>query len=351
MGVVVSVQSIDSVVGTEISALSFLDHLQLVLAESLTSSTYKYALLWALADICVEQPCEPTAELTIPIPRIAEQFLLIYWRHGLPYGSGVHDEGGGVLLQNRGPQASVIGRANDLRRRFGTPAAARRDPAWSREIRWLAALLDDMPLWRLQRLRTTTVDCFYAENRGENSVTLRTGVAYNFRRFHSLVVRLVQAEWMAFLHELPANQAILGSAGDLGDFLFGPQRDCLALVRDPLIELQSGRCFYCEERLVASTDVDHFIPWSRYPRNLMHNLVAAHRRCNTMKSNILPAMAHYVRWRNHVDRLDEPLRGIADKAGILADRATAIQVAEWCYDEARRVRAEVWLGGDDFERL
>ena len=36
------------------AAVRFLKHLQLVLAESQTNSTYKYALLIALADLCIE---------------------------------------------------------------------------------------------------------------------------------------------------------------------------------------------------------------------------------------------------------------------------------------------------------
>jgi hypothetical protein len=49
----------------------FLERLQLVLSESLTSSTYKYALVLALADICVEQESDLRSELTVPITQLA----------------------------------------------------------------------------------------------------------------------------------------------------------------------------------------------------------------------------------------------------------------------------------------
>lgn len=63
----------------------FLENLQLVLAESQTSSTYKYALLIALADLCIEDARpDGEAELTIPIARIAEKFLELYWGHAAP---------------------------------------------------------------------------------------------------------------------------------------------------------------------------------------------------------------------------------------------------------------------------
>ena len=39
--------------------------------------------------------------------------------------------------------------------------------------------------------------------------------------------------------------------------------------------LQGGRCFYCEDALRGPTDVDHFIPWARYPDNGLDNLEGA----------------------------------------------------------------------------
>src|SRR5213080_2876385 len=52
-------------------------------------------------------------------------------------------------------------------------------------------------------------------------------------------------------------------------------------MRGPIIELQEGRCFYCAEGLASragqTPDVDHFIPWSRYPDDGLENLVVAAR--------------------------------------------------------------------------
>ena len=35
--------------------------------------------------------------------------------------------------------------------------------------------------------------------------------------------------------------------------------------------------------------VDHFIPWSRYPRDLVQNFVLAHNACNLDKGDMLGA--------------------------------------------------------------
>ena len=269
----------------------------------------------------------------------------------MPYGAGVRDVGAGVLLQNRGQQAAVVTQVDQLRAEFGSPSLARHDRRWQREVARLADRLEEMPLWRLQRLRTVTLDFLYPENRGGDSITLRPGVAGYFRRFYSLVVRLVQAEWMAFLYSVPGNRPVLGNSGDLADFLFGPQRESLTAVRTALQELQAGQCFYCRTDLHASADVDHFIPWSRYPRNLVHNLVVAHRSCNSKKSDVLAGEDFRVRWTSHIATNDADLCGIAGRVGLLADRATAIHVADWCYSEAYRIGAEVWLGGDRYQRL
>ncbi len=41
------------------------------------------------------------------------------------------------------------------------------------------------------------------------------------------------------------------------------------------MEIQEGRCFYCERRLGGAPHVDHLVPWSRYPVDLGHNFVVA----------------------------------------------------------------------------
>jgi 5-methylcytosine-specific restriction endonuclease McrA len=47
-------------------------------------------------------------------------------------------------------------------------------------------------------------------------------------------------------------------------------------------------------------EVDHFIPFSLYPRDLMHNFVLACPSCNRSKSDSLAARVHLDRWEKAV---------------------------------------------------
>jgi 5-methylcytosine-specific restriction endonuclease McrA len=84
-----------------------------------------------------------------------------------------------------------------------------------------------------------------------------------------------------FVQKLNANE--LGSLTDLGSFLFGHERGVLEAYRPILRDVQAGRCFYCQNDLKRSMEVDHFVPWSRYPTDLGRNFVLAHPSRNNAK--------------------------------------------------------------------
>jgi 5-methylcytosine-specific restriction endonuclease McrA len=92
-----------------------------------------------------------------------------------------------------------------------------------------------------------------------------------------------------------------------------------------LADAQHGQCLYCTRRVNAG-HIDHFIPWSRYPRDLAHNLVLAHVECNQKKKDMLAAEPHLDRWllRNAEDQ------GIVEAAragGIIVDGPATRSVA------------------------
>jgi CRISPR/Cas system Type II protein with McrA/HNH and RuvC-like nuclease domain len=141
----------------------------------------------------------------------------------------------------------------------------------------------------------------------------------------------------------------------LDEFLFGVSRTALEPVRAPLCELQKDRCFYCGERFARTDhrrpDVDHFIPWARYPDNGIHNLVAAHARCNERKRAFLAATPHVLQWtsRNwHDTEASSRLTAIASEASWDTNPERTRGVARSIYLHLPG-DARLWLSGSDFE--
>jgi hypothetical protein len=79
----------------------------------------------------------------------------------------------------------------------------------------------------------------------------------------ALLRDLIQGAWIRFVQRL--NAAKPGSVVDLGVFLFGQERVGLDAYRPILMDIQNGICLYCQKSLSKQSQVDHFIPWSRYP--------------------------------------------------------------------------------------
>ena len=65
--------------------IQFLTRFQRLLNEGSFVSTYKYALLMALADLSVELGGENDEALVIETNQIAEKFVIYYWWQSAPY--------------------------------------------------------------------------------------------------------------------------------------------------------------------------------------------------------------------------------------------------------------------------
>jgi hypothetical protein len=82
--------------------IRFLLYVQRLLAEGQFTSTYKFALLSAIANLCVEKWENAGAQfLEVDARDLAEQFINIYWRQSIPFR-------GVILKQNTGNQAAII---------------------------------------------------------------------------------------------------------------------------------------------------------------------------------------------------------------------------------------------------
>jgi hypothetical protein len=175
-------------------------------------------------------------------------------------------------------------------------------------------------------------------------------VAANLRRFHGMIVRLAQSEWMHFIQALPSNAPLLGATSDLGEFLFGAERSALIAITPALADAQRGLCLYCT-RKVSTGHIDHFIPWSRYPRDLAHNLVLAHVECNRKKSDLLAAEFHLERWLERNSDHDSAITKARRSANIIVDGPATISVATWAYSHAAQLGAGAWVSGNVVEPL
>ena len=87
----------------------------------------------------------------------------------------------------------------------------------------------------------------------------------------------------------------------LHEFLFGANRIGLGPLAEPLHEIQDGRCFYCDRPRMGDWEIDHFLPWSRWPDNRLDNLVLAHKRCNNDKRAALAGVRYLGRWWRRFD--------------------------------------------------
>jgi hypothetical protein len=330
--------------------VAFLGKVERLLSEGQFVATYKYALLLAIADLAVKFGADDGGELDLPIRAIAEEFIDLYWRHGAPYGNSVADGGYNILHQNTGRQAAIISIVDGLRQAHGTLMRARQSTAWTAAVTEATRLVKEMPLWRLQRLRNETLDFLYAESPLPGHIRLKDGVAANLRRFHSIIVRLAQSEWMQFIQALPQNSQLLGPTSDLSQFLFGADRSALLRMTTPLADAQKGECLYCRRRIDRG-EIDHFVPWSRYPRDLAHNLVLAHKECNRHKSDLLAAEAHLDRWLARNQAHGSAISEAARTANIIVDLPGTVSVAGWAYAHGASLHAATWLQGDDLEPL
>ena len=341
-----------------------------LLDEGLFTATYKYAVLVGLLDLSLEQGAEVGAgSLVVTTRQLAEKVLASYWPQvrPMPFHQGVVPRQNG--RGNRDARIVRIIDAYDPRGGRQRPALAEvraRDPSsYRRLVTEVERVLIEMPLPRLQSVGASNEPFLYTigwdadvsraavsrylrDGGGDfdNRIELRPGVAAALVELNGLLRPLIQRSWalkVAQLNDLDESK--------LHDFLFGQERTALLRVKAPLAELQEGRCFYCDGRLVGRTAVDHFLPWARVPNDNLENLVVTHAECNAAKRDFLPGLAHVRRWRPRC----EDSRGIGRMvAGIAVERqwpthpAATLGAARSIYARLPGT-AKLWVAGREFE--
>lgn len=325
--------------------LAFLTQLQRIFDEGDFSATYKFATLVALTELAVEHGADDSRPLLLRVHWIAEKFAELYWPQTIHYSTGAPGTTPAVLAQNRGQTARVVRILEDLRISTGaaTIAAAKRSEAWAPALRQIARTVRAQPLRFLQNVGGTTIQFLYRFTEDPGWIELRPGVAFNLRRFQGLIHQIARAGWVRHVRENPLNTDVIGETGDLEAFMFGLTRASLEPAREFLSKLQSRRCFYCGESLATLAEVDHFVPWSRYPRDLAHNFVLAHPKCNRSKSDMLAGLVHVEHWRQRNAEYGETIGGELGARGFLVDPDCSLVVARWAYQQAATTGGHAWI--------
>jgi len=328
--------------------IAFLRNFQRILDEGSFVATYKFALLHAIADLCVVEGDDSGAALELGTRAIAERFVRLYWPQVVPY---VSREDARTLRQNTGRQAAIVREIREAHERYqgSLPALERDGKAWDGLVRAVQRTVQVMPLWKLQTVGGEQLEFLYPNLGGGDRIRLEPGVAYCFRAFYPMLVEMIQGAWSHFVQR--TNADLLEQVRDLRTFLFGSERTALAGPRGLLRELQEGACFYCGRAVTQDAAVDHFVPWRRYPLDLGHNLVLAHRGCNSSKSDLLAAEEHLERWASRNRGLGSELERAFDAAGIQHDLVATERVARWAYGQVDAVGGQVWVAGREMREL
>jgi len=331
--------------------LVFLTKVQRVFAEGDFTATYKCALLIALADLAVELGKDDGSELALSTRLIAGRFIQLYWSQTAPFGTGRPGAAPSVLVQNLGAQAAVLSSIIEFRQLTGakTLQQAATHSAFAALVSNVATTVSAQPLAKLQNFGGST-DHFLYERPGAGKVRLKPGVAYCLRRFHPLVQQLARSHWVQHVKSNRRNHGILGDAGDLEEFLFSTSRQSLAIIGEQLRKLDGPVCFYCGHGM-DSHDVDHYVPFALYARDLVHNFVLAHPTCNRSKSNSLAARPHLERWLERMTRKSDSLAEIGEVAGIVVDALTTEKVAAWGYANAHAGGGHAWLASSAYQPI
>jgi 5-methylcytosine-specific restriction endonuclease McrA len=334
--------------------VQFLQKIQRLFAEGEFAATYKYALILALAELAVERGDETGSALDLPIYDIGEKFAELYWRQLAQYSSGQPGTRAAVLHQNHGVQAAVV---HHLRRVFNESAGrlsiARSHPDWVNSVKAVAQVVRQMPLHHLQVLGGGLEPFLYqyplsARARG---VRLKPGVAFNLRKYQGLIQQLARAGWIEHIRQIKLNAPMLGQLDDLDTFMFGSARAPLAEVAQVLAPMQGHECFYCHGRLDARAEVDHFIPWARYPRDTAHNFVLAHRSCNNDKRDMLAGKRHVEKWMNNLELRGNELGEALSERGFISDLDCTVRIAEWAYQQGIETGGVGWVAKHQTEPL
>lgn len=340
----------------------FAERLLQVIDEGQRTATYKLALLLALLDAAADQAdAVGRPPGTIHTRVLAEHVLRYYLPQARRYFAGSGDL---IALRQITNQRSVILgavvrlhlQADRYRCRTVQAIRARIPDEYATCLDEVERTFAQYPILRLQVVgrehRPFIYDVDWGENvslrqlhgRGGGLVRFRPGAGDHLLRLGPLIRPLVELHWtrmVARLNDLAVEER------RLHQHLFGADRAAFPpQLRRGLVDLHQGRCFYCDRPLPARVDLDHLIPWSRWPNDAVENLVPADR-CNGAKRDYLPARQHVERWYDRLRRQSADLAEIARAARWASEPQRSLSLTRSCYAHLP-IGTPLWLFDDRF---
>lgn len=348
-----------------LEAISFAEQCLSLLDEASYNTTYKFAVLLALMDLVVEKANKDgSLATTLTTRQLAEKVIENYWHHVIAYPALNHQP-----LQGKSGQAEIISRIHKFRERTAFSSLFLVRQQSPKEYRSLVNQVEkkliEMPLPRLQyfgkqerrfiydiawslkkpvSLRHVTAYQTGKDSCFDNRILLKPNVADYLVNLSGLLRPIIQRSWtmqVAKMNKLEESK--------LQDFLFGRSRSAIHRFANPLREFQNNRCFYCESifnnqpRKVP--EVDHFIPWARYPNDALANFVLAHSSCNSSKSDHFAARGYLDKWKSRNQNPSDlaQLTVMANKENWELLERSSINIANTLYSRLPP-NIELWQG-------
>ena len=331
--------------------LNFLRDIQWLLESSSYNSTYKFALLMSLVNLSIESGIGDNSSHTISYRQLAEQFMYLYWRQTIPFSAQDQHT---ILKQgiNSGKDAVIqqILKLQQLTKTKSLNGARTSEPkTWKSTLSKLARIVKDKPARHLQSAENNNNREFmYFYDDKSNELVLKPGVAYCLSRFSKIINKLCQQYWSDFVRKNSHNQGYFSDDIDLKQFLFQQPRLYLGKLQEVLIDAQHGQCFYCHKPLKEDaknrTEVDHFIPWSKYPIDTVHNFILADHSCNNKKRDYLAEEKFYEQWLIRNQRYGQTIEAESQSQnlGFINNRQRSETVSQWAYQLAVEYEDLVW---------
>jgi hypothetical protein len=128
--------------------------------------------------------------------------------------------------------------------------------------------------------------------------------------------------------------------------------DCiyLSLHDKGYLVLAARRFYWGQSSLPDNTEVDHFIPWSRYASDLSHKLVLADTKCKNKKRDRIPVVEHLARWTERNAQYGGEIT-VALRDQLPVDLGCSIRVAHWAYAQTEAAGGLTWVRREELVPL